>query len=453
MKFWNTTNLFSAVFTVVIFALYSPNAEAQIENLNDVYSFYGTGTPYTNYFATNRGLGHLTAPVRSVINPNPKNPASYTALTLTAFDVGVDFDGYQVNGSNTSGNTSDFGISYISLAFPLNEKWGAGFGINPFSKVNYNLNSTSNTNEDIGLERSLFRGSGGMSQIRFGTGYKVKNLSLGANFSYLFGTNENEIFEIYEDLAAPDLNIFNIGDLSPSPAVKKSFSSLLQGFGWDFGAQYQKQLGKARNMWTIGATASLVSNLNSKEYSIWDRGIYQESESATQFSALDDDPIFLTDTISIPITFPSTYTLGFAIADSNQTKWMAGLDLKYSTWANYEKNGIGVPEYQNSFGISIGASITPDRFKLKSFWSRVEYRFGLYYDNGHLNILDNNINQYGLTFGMGIPLSFKTYNKLNLSFDAGQKGTVKSDLISQNYFKATMGMTFNSKWFVKRRYD
>jgi len=456
MKFLHTTNLFKTTFLVALCTVFSFNAEAQIENLNDIYSFYGEGTIYNNYFAPNRSLGHFTTAYRSPLNANPSNPASYTSLNLTSFEVAIDFDGYQINGANSSGNTSDFGISYLNIAFPLNENWGAGFGLNPYSKVNYAVNSYKNTNESIGLERSLHIGRGGLSQMRFGTAYRYKNLSIGANFGYLFGTIEKELLEIYEDLESIPISTvgaFSIGDPDPRPAVQRLSSDLLKGFSWDIGTQFQKQIGKSKNMLTIGAKASLVTNLTSDEDLTWERGVYQETESATQFSPVELEPLVSIDDVSTDITHPGNYSLGFAIADSNEVKWLVGIDLRYADWSNYKKYDVSIPEYQDSYGISIGASVTPDRFKLKSLWSRIEYRFGLYYDSGNLKIADNSIPQYGLTFGMGVPLSFKSFNKLNLSFDAGQKGSTKNGLVSQNYLKMTMGFTFNSKWFQKRRYD
>ncbi len=456
MKFLNTIRPFKAACTAALIFICCFNCEAQIENLNDIYSFYGNGTKYNNNIAPNRSMGHLTTAYRSLLNTNPSNPASYTALDLTSFEVGLDFDAYQINGANSTGNTSDAGISYINLAFPINDNWGAGFGINPFSKVNYKVNSSKNTNESIGVERSLYNGSGGINQIRFGTAYRYKNLSIGANFGYLFGTIEKELLEIYEDLtglSANTVGTFNIGDPEPRPTVQRLSSELIRGNSWDIGAQYQKKMGKSKNMITIGANASIVTGLSSEEYKIWQRGIFQETESASQFSPVEIDPLYATDTSKIDITHPGTYSLGIAIADSNQTKWLVGLDLRYSNWSTYKKGGVSIPEYQDVYGVSIGASVTPDRFNLKSLWSRVEYRFGLYYDSGNLNITDRNIAQYGLTFGMGVPLSFKSFNKLNLSIDAGQKGSTQDGLVSQNYLKMNLGFTFNSKWFLKRRYD
>ncbi len=82
----------------------------------------------------------------------------------------------------------------------------------------------------------------------------------------------------------------------------------------------------------------------------------------------------------------------------------------------------------------------------------MNYRFGFHYDAGILKINDTRINEYGMSFGIGLPVS-QSYSSVNLGIEIGKRGTTNNNLISENYFKFTLGISLFERWFIQRKYQ
>ena len=67
-------------------------------------------------------------------------------------------------------------------------------------------------------------------------------------------------------------------------------------------------------------------------------------------------------------------------------------------------------------------------------------------------IQNQTIKDYAFTAGFGLPLG-GTFSNLNIGVEYGQKGTVLSNLVRENYTNVLMSLSLNDKWFVKRKYD
>ncbi len=453
MQFLNITNIirFGIYLPLILISL---NSQSQIARQNDAYSFYGIGSMYQSDFALNRSLGYSSTAYASSFNTNPINPASYSYLRLSSFEFGLDVEGYNLASDGESGSSSHLGISYMALAFPINTKWGLGFGLNPYSRVNYS-NISERTNDQTGLETLVHSGSGGLSQARIGTSYRVKRFSGGFNFNFIFGNTERELIAVYQDIEGVSISSLSstipiIGD--PKSAVKRYEKAQISGVGWDFGLQYHNKF-KNKSNYSIGARTSLVSNMKSNNEISFERGIYQRSDQADLFSGLDLDTLYKTSNADIKLSNPNTFAIGFSIADSTQSRWQFLADFELATWSQFAVDGVKDEHFTDSYRISIGASLTPKFNALSSYFKKVNYRFGFYYNTGHLIIDDKKIADYGLTVGMGMPLSIKSFSRLNFSVDIGQKGSSAGSLVLESYLKTTIGFTFNDKWFIKRKYD
>ena len=67
-----------------------------------------------------------------------------------------------------------------------------------------------------------------------------------------------------------------------------------------------------------------------------------------------------------------------------------------------------------------------------------------------------NINQYGLSFGASLPFQKSNVTRLStldLGIELGQRGTVKNNLIRENFLNFTIGINFANKWFEKQYFD
>jgi hypothetical protein len=82
----------------------------------------------------------------------------------------------------------------------------------------------------------------------------------------------------------------------------------------------------------------------------------------------------------------------------------------------------------------------------------VVYRAGLYYEKTGLNINSESINEFGISFGLGLPVG-DLFSNANLGFEIGKRGTTKNNLIQENFVNFQLSLSLNDRWFQKRKYD
>ena len=98
-----------------------------------------------------------------------------------------------------------------------------------------------------------YSGEGGLHQLYLGAGFKIiKNLSVGANFSYLWGDITRTAAETFPSSSS----VFPI-TIQSNVAVKS--------YKLDFGAQYTHQFGK-KHVATLGVVFSPGHDLNNDAY-------------------------------------------------------------------------------------------------------------------------------------------------------------------------------------------
>jgi hypothetical protein len=102
--------------------------------------------------------------------------------------------------------------------------------------------------------------------------------------------------------------------------------------------------------------------------------------------------------------------------------------------------------------ISLGGEFTPSSSITSSYWQRVKYRLGFRYNQTYLDIRDNRINEFGISFGMGLPIP-RSLSTFNFGLELGRKGTTADGLIQSNYFRITVGISVWERWFVKNKYN
>jgi long-subunit fatty acid transport protein len=139
--------------------------------------------------------------------------------------------------------------------------------------------------------------------------------------------------------------------------------------------------------------------------------------------------------IEIPdenIVLPSKLSLGFGIGKTN--KWMLGSEISFSK--SSKQNNLFTENsnstYKNSQRYTIGGYYIPKYDSFNSYLSRVVYRAGFRYDTNGLVINNQTINDYGMNFGLGLPLGV---SKIDVGFEFGKRGTTSSGLIQENYFQ------------------
>jgi len=74
------------------------------------------------------------------------------------------------------------------------------------------------------------------------------------------------------------------------------------------------------------------------------------------------------------------------------------------------------------------------------------------YEDTGLVINGEDINEFGISFGVGLPVG-KLFSNVNVGFEIGKRGTVNAGLVQENFFNTFISLSLNDKWFIKTLYD
>jgi len=422
---------------------------------NSPYSRYGLGDLTPNHNVFTRGMGGISAGVAEPNVINFTNPASLSILGNTIFDVGTEIDYRILKSTNpakkfTSANTY---VSYLQLAFPLTSKkmlkkgitWGMSLGLKPVSKINYKIEKNERLS-GIDSLKTVYEGSGGVNQLHLGTGIRYKNLSIGINAGYMFGSKDYSTKLTF----IPD-SASNFYYLSNSEN-KTTFG----GFFINGGVQYDLTLAKdAKNNITkslrLGVYGNMQQNLNASNDLTREIIIYDNNGNQYQL-----DSVYAEKNVKGKIKFPAMVTAGAVYEDAH---WMLGADFEYGNWASYRYYGQ-TDAVQNNWTIRVGTQYYPAKFNtpVKKYFNFVKYRAGVYYGPDYIKSTENRP-EYGFTVGAGMPLTSLRrisysgeYVVLNTGLEFGSRGNKQTN-VRENLVRFSIGISMNARWFQKPKYN
>ncbi len=395
------------------------------------YSRFGLGEVTSPNFTAAKGLGGLAAGYREPLQINFLNPASYSNIQLTTLEAGFNFIHKSIIDGSTQQNykTGNGFVDYVALGFPAGKRGGLSVGLIPYSKMNYNFHEVR-TDSAIGEIEKSYEGSGRLYQLYVGGACRfpkidttVNSFSIGLNAAYVFGK-----FSKLDTFLFPDASTY---DNKISSLINVSSLALNIGF------QYKRKLEKDLSV-TIGAYSHFPVFSSSTKEEVWERLIFSRVVDTVSQSSLKDE------SITVPVE------IGVGATTGKSNKWLAGLDFNYKVWS-------GIPSFspsatmKDSWEIRAGGEIKPNVLS-SNVLKRTAYRLGIYYNSGNLQINDQDISEYGITFGFGIPIK-SAFARLHFTMDIGQRGTLNDDLVKETFYRAFIGFTLNDNWFIKRKYD
>ncbi len=403
--------------------------------INSPYSQYGVGNLKGSYLPQNRGLGNLGYGISTMgayQNLNVSNPASYSKLRLTVFDVGASTYLQSLNKGNQNEKSFNASLSHLAMGIPVSKKSALSFGILPYSNLGYEFR-TSDTKVDTFSVDHVYSGEGGLTRAYVGYGFGLgKNFSLGVNVSYIFGN--------LKEIRATEFTKY-VGFLNS----KTENNNAVGGLNLDLGLQYIVNLSEKSRL-TLGYTGGVKTQLNTKYSQLSTR--YQ-TNSESEFRA--DTTAFINEAEG-HLTIPTNHNFGFSIEKLN--KWLIGADLRTGKWSEFEKSGSSDP-LSDSWGFSVGGQITPNVNAVTNYFKLIDYRAGLSYDKTYLTLGSKDINVKAVNIGFGFPLIAQrsSFYKINFTTEIGTRGSLSSNLVKENFVNFHLGFTINDKWFQKYKYD
>lgn len=396
------------------------------DNTASPYSYFGLGEVKFKGTEEAKAMGGISI-VADSTQLNLINPAYYSKLRYTTFAVGGtnSFTNFYTN--NESDKSQRTSLDYLLIAIPK-QKFGITIGLMPFSTVGFKLKSSEINSIDQTLREKKFLGNGNINRVLFGTSYKINSkFSVGFDLNYNFGKIKTETVEFVED------PVIQLGSRERNTSIVKGFSS-------SFGVTYE---GKINNKLTL--YSSLTFSPESKLYSENTRNIATIVYGSSGNELIDEEQDV--DVQNNYIAIPTKLSIGSGIGVKN--KWLIATEITLQQTSKLENrfkdelNG----DFKNATKIALGGFFIPKYNSFSSYFSRITYRAGLRYENTGLVLKNESINDYGMTFGLGLPVGL---SKINIGFELGKKGTTTQNLIQENYFNLNIGLSLSDLWFRKR---
>ncbi len=415
----------------------NPNSERE----NNPYSKYGIGELWNGNSTAIKAMGSITSAFQDPYLINSDNPASYSSLAITTFEGGLSASTRTIsNAAGSSYSTGTASLAYLNIGIPLGKNAGMSFGLRPMSKTYYAMVDTLYAPASpVGTAVRSYAGQGSLSYAYIGAAYRYKGLSVGFNFGYLFGNFQSLTSLIPDDTLA----------------INRSYESQFERYNhiggtyWKGGVMYEHKLRDSAYTIRFGGTLTLGQNLNEKlnNYQI---SIYNFGDT------LVNDTTYNAGDKNGKLKLPMSYSFGVMLEKTD--KWGFGIDYSASDWTGFGSTvdsafALGIAA--KSYKIAIGGMFTPNVNDIQNYFSRVTFRFGIYYGADYIKINNTDIPSYGLTLGGSFPYkrSLRSHSRLNASLDIGRLGTTANNLLQQNYVRFGLGLTFNERWFIPRKYE
>lgn len=406
------------IIALAAVALVASTALAQVTT---PYSKMAYGILSDNASSIQRSMGGVGYAMQDGRTINAKNPASYSQVDSLTFlwDIGLDFTNVWSKEGELRGHNMGGGLDYITAQFKLAKHLGGSFGLLPYSSVGYSFGN------DIDGGTEYRSGSGGLLQLYAGVGYEpIKNLSIGANVAYLFGTTLN----------------------SNTVAVTSSSTTLfmrtmqVRDYNINVGLQYAINLDKDSKV-IVGATYSPKKSFHGNTW-----GSYYDTQ---------DTKVDTVGYTSLKGKYEQPHTIGAGISYNYRHNLMVEADFTYQDWSKVKYEPIVGFEasdmvFNTRWKAAAGIQFTPNL--RTSYLGAMKFRVGGFYNNDYINIMGNKVKDYGASFGLGLPVPGATgKTTINLGFEWRRRTASPIQLIQEDYFNITLGVNFNEVWFWKNK--
>ncbi len=394
------------------------------------YSLFGIGDQANLKTVEEIAMGQMGGALNSEYQLSFTNPASYGSLNYTTYVFSGGNKTNFVDDGESKQTSSAAALSYIALGIPIRGNQGLVMGLQLNTAVGYSLIDQAFDNEGNLTQIDTYFGNGGTNRVFLGYGYRFPfNLSLGAELAYVFGNIDKNVLNRRNNIQLATRNLTD---------------SNVKGTSLKIGAHYETKISEDLSL-KFGLAADLESTLKEKGtdqlYSVVNvedgSGFPVDTLSSSQFSST--------------ITSPLKTAISAGIGENN--KWFVGAEYTFQnplefTGGIYED--IDFYRYDKFTNISVGGFYTPKMNSLGNYFQRVTYRAGFNFQQTGLVVDETDINEYGISFGVSLPMGLKISN-VNLGIELGKRGTTDNNLIEEEFFNFRLSLSLNDKWFRKQK--
>ncbi|MCX8491462.1 MAG: hypothetical protein ORN54_10375 [Cyclobacteriaceae bacterium] len=416
------------IFLVILLISLLQLAFGQVAN--SPFSSFGIGDLYGNSLAQHQGMGGIGISNPSSWYVNNQNPALLINNYVTTFHGGMLIENRTIKDGISSLQNTNGNLNYLVMAFPVKPgRWTTSIGLTPYSSVNYKLTVIEPDERSVtSYSQKIIKGTGGINQLSWANGVKInKYAAIGVRANYLFSS-------VVDQQEARSPRAIYYGYLEERNFVNDiSFSTGLY--------LHRDSLTKKNYQLNVGVIYDLQTTVSTR------RTVRLDTRSAINESIIDSVTLINNE----PSSFVLPQTLGFGISFGRPTHWMVGADVSYLDYQQFKSFGGINTNTRTGVKSAIGLEVMPDQTGVSGYLRRMTYRAGLSYDQYPYLVAGNQVNDFGVNFGVSLPVA--RISTIDFSVKIGSRGSIQKNTIEENYFKIYLGMTFNDNWFIKRKFD
>ena len=404
-------------------------------DINSPYSGYGVGnlSPRTNIVSAS--MGGVGYAIQNPYYINFKNPAAFAAFDSLSFigDLAFNCTNQNLKTQKQSQSGSFAQLDYLAIGLPILPVWRTSAGIMPYSDIGYNIIDTL-SKEHFGNITNQYKGEGGLMLLYWGNAFKVcKGLTMGLNIAYLFGTINKISFAEYDDL-------------------EQSFNTLtsnfrhLDGIQISGGIQYNTTINEKHHL-GIGAVYE-------NALKVWSNENRLVLNYTNQYS-----PNLSFDTLEVRIgknalksNVKMPQIIGGGISYGYKDKLWVATDVTWQNWKKFSMTNTK-DSLKNNFISAIGIQYIPNSMSSK-YYNRISFRLGTRISTGYIILNNHAISEFAVSVGLGLPFRTLTYrSSINIMFEYSKLGTLKDNLILQNYYKLSFNFILQERWYQRRKLE
>lgn len=410
-------------------------AVAQTNGSNSPYSRYGFGLLNDRAQGFNKGMSGVGYGMVDGKELNAKNPATYASIdSLTfLFDVGLSLQNGNIEANGRKINAKNTSLDYLTMGFRLSPNLGMSVGMLPYSTIGYSMTNTSSFDLGTGAvtQSDSYSGDGGLHEVYAGVGWRpFKGFSAGVNVGYLWGELSHTVLTSFSDASIQSL--------------RRHYEADVRTYKIDLGLLYTRQLNKKHGL-SVGLSYGLGHAVNSK--------------AAFHNQKLSSGTVASGDTILARNAFELPHTFGAGVAWNYKSRLRVGADYTWEKWADVkyptliESNNVlnytpATGNFSDRHTVAVGCEYVHDPAGMR--WHQlIRYRAGFSYSTPYAKV-DGHDGPRDYCVSLGIGLPFKTTRSfLNISAQYERVEPKITGMITENYLRVCVGLSFNERWFMK----
>lgn len=391
--------------------------------VNSPYSRYGLGLLSDQSTGITRSMGGIGAGFRYPNTLNLKNPASYSTVDTLTFiaDLGFTLQNGNFGENGVRVNARNASISHMAMQFRILPKVGMTIGFLPFSNVGYSFSGSELVRRDEDGEitaTNTYSGTGGVRQFMGGLGWRPTQwLSVGMNASYLTG-----------DITHAVSNTYSTSDVQ---SRYKTYYTDMAALKLDFGLQGTVPF-RNDNSLVLGLSFTPAQKLESDTY-------VTDIHSSSDTTRIDD-----------AFSLPELFSAGFTYKWKNR---MIGADVSYQTWS--KAKFFGQKTGSDRLSVAAGFMIKPDDMS-RNLFKRTSYQIGFNASQSYFSVGNGKgPMQFGVSAGFSMPIttSYNSMSYLHVSGEYVRVQPMEKGMITENYIRLNLSVTFMERWFMKLMVD